>query len=119
MEKGKHTPGPWYACHKQVWSDHYPVAEVAHGPWGDPYAALEITGGELDMQAKPVIKMIEYGIIPIETAEANARLIAAAPELLEALEKIAKMEIPHGSCVDNQMRDIARAAIAKAKGEGA
>ena len=44
--------------------------------------------------------------------EADARLIAAAPMLLEALEKI---EDHHGE--DESWRDIARAAIAAARGE--
>lgn len=43
--------------------------------------------------------------------KANAQLIAAAPELLEALETI----IAYGACDENL--DAARAAIAKAKGE--
>jgi hypothetical protein len=47
----------------------------------------------------------------IETTEANARLIAAAPDLLEALDEI-------DTYLDNAptVRAIARAAIAKAKG---
>ena len=43
----------------------------------------------------------------------DARLIAAAPELLEALEEIANMAVP----VQKTEHRIARAAIAKAKGE--
>ena len=43
-------------------------------------------------------------------AEANARLIAAAPELLEALKAIAS---EHREC---SATDAARAAIAKAEG---
>ncbi|MCU1123504.1 MULTISPECIES: hypothetical protein [Stenotrophomonas] len=64
-----------------------------------------------------------------QNAEANARLIAAAPELLEALERIA---LPHdcgcvpctGQCRSHialeiaveEMQGLARAAIAKATG---
>ena len=53
-----------------------------------------------------------------EAAEANARLIAAAPDLLEALENLCRYtagKIPHLSQVP-EYRD-ARAAITKAKGE--
>jgi hypothetical protein len=63
--------------------------------------------------------------VPLPEGEANARLIAAAPDLLKALEE----------CITNDgapawndkmmafrrlhaISDIARAAIAKAKGEG-
>ena len=45
-------------------------------------------------------------------AEANARLIAAAPELLEALE-----ELLAETWINGAFADKARAAIAKAKGE--
>lgn len=47
------------------------------------------------------------------SGEANARLIAAAPELLEALNQI--VYGPH-AYNDIQMREIARKAIAKATG---
>ena len=47
-------------------------------------------------------------------AYANARLIAAAPDLLAALKKIAELPVAVGGsyCID-----IARAAIAKAEGK--
>lgn len=58
-----------------------------------------------------------------ELAEANARLIAAAPDLLEAL-KLAQpiiearaLEGPGGNTVAEQVRDVIRAAIAKANGK--
>lgn len=55
---------------------------------------------------------------PLEQQEANARLIAAAPDLLEALEWIVQPDIPIGSNAEFQHRaiEVARAAIAKAKG---
>jgi len=52
--------------------------------------------------------------------QANARLIAAAPELLEALEYIAGCpqlaEVSDGEFL-SEIREKARQAIAKAKGE--
>ena len=57
---------------------------------------------------------------------ANARLIAAAPELLEALEAMIEMHGVTQSYADKhigipqswvEVSDLARAAIAKAKGE--
>jgi hypothetical protein len=48
-----------------------------------------------------------------EVSEANARLIAAAPALLEALEGF----VNHGTCFDKEDMDKARAAIAAAKGQ--
>ncbi len=46
----------------------------------------------------------------------DARLVAAAPELLEALKLAAKIN-PYGSVENAAARDAARAAIAKAVGE--
>lgn len=48
----------------------------------------------------------------LREAEANARLIAAAPELLEALQIICFFED-----ISSAQREIAEAAIAKATGE--
>ena len=53
---------------------------------------------------------------------ANARLIAAAPDLLAALERIANSEEYHGdafSCDFETLQNVARAAIAKATGQPA
>ena len=55
-----------------------------------------------------------------EEMRANARLIAAAPDLLRALERIAvyPCNCPHDSLPGDECEScIARAAIAKAKGE--
>lgn len=49
----------------------------------------------------------------VATCVANARLIAAAPELLEALETILSSEC----AILNELREQAQSAIAKAKGE--
>lgn len=56
--------------------------------------------------------------LPILEIEANARLMAAAPDLLEALEIIVAGRIgTHGTlCSLEQLQEIARAAIAKAGG---
>lgn len=53
----------------------------------------------------------------IENAEANARLIAAAPELLVALEDMVKNDYASKQPGHFQRTEKARAAIAKAKGE--
>ena len=54
------------------------------------------------------------------TVDANARLIAAAPELLAALKTIANSEeLKTGTfvCDFQTLQGVARAAIAKAKGQ--
>lgn len=49
-------------------------------------------------------------------ALANAKLIAAAPDLIEALEMMVFASVVHGYEADSSV-PIARAAIAKARGE--
>ena len=77
MKKPKFTPGPWKAGKNPftttILDGHegkaiYPKESNYHIAW----ANAENSNGDLD----------------IETALANARLIAAAPELYDALEKM-------------------------------
>ena len=87
----KHTPGPWFAKFE---AGRYVISY--QGEFG-PHRALAITGGFQPDNA------------------ANARLIAAAPELLEALQAV---DVLFGHlATDSTQRiwvDNARAAIAKA-----
>ena len=92
----KHTPGPWRVV--DSWNDHMVEGQ---------------NGEEIIWQDGP------HNTPTIN--EANARLIAAAPDLLEALEDLillaqAVMHENGGYMVDDELSD-ARAAIAKAKGE--
>lgn len=61
MSKPRHTPGPWTYT-------------------GNVFEAIKDASGEI----------VVYGLGPgsINQTDANARLIAAAPELLKALEKV-------------------------------
>ena len=86
-------------------------SEHTPGPWR-PLPAMD---GHIEAKcgliAKAYRDSIDADDLPVE---ANARLIAAAPEMLEALEAIASpllRDIPH------DVREIARAVIAKATGE--
>jgi hypothetical protein len=59
-----------------------------------------------------------------EERDANARLIAAAPDLLEALQMLYSetadyIRLNNLGGIDNQCMQLSRAAIAKATGEGA
>lgn len=90
----KHTPGPW---------DYWQGAGI-----GDESHA-EIIAADGEIVIAGFNNMIEQG-------EANARLIAAAPDLLEALvDSLCALEVC-GRDFDHVMGK-ARAAIAKAKGE--
>lgn len=57
------------------------------------------------------------GEIPSEERLANLRLMAAAPELLDALEQLLAYHLMLGNSPDSSKVQEARAAIAKAKGE--
>lgn len=99
MSEKKHTPGEWFT-HREGHSTVYVECRI---------------GGGL-IQAVAACRPNAAGR---EQQEANARLIAAAPELLEALQGIL-------SCVSVRIDDpriekfdAARAAIAKATGEQA
>jgi len=65
-----------------IWSvpEDHPVAEVIYGEWGDDYPAIRIKQpGAIGEPAEPYMEKIVYGDVDVETAHANARLIAAAP----------------------------------------
>ena len=95
----QHTPGPWIAGDDEG-SDYYLVGP--HDGDGIVY--------------QPVVKL---------HSEANARLIAAAPEMLAALQAVlAEIEgpdRPHStdSWLPSHLAHQVRAAIAKATGEAA
>ena len=81
------------------------------GPWSiDPAFSAN---GLINSETGAVAQIIELDNPDDETA-ANARLIAAAPDLLAACEAAAAM--PDGCPVSewNSVRDMLRAAIAKA-----
>jgi len=93
------TPGPW---------------EVAHGGTGRPGA--EITEyfvrrpGNVCSIAADIIDPTTY-----QPSEANACLIAAAPDLLAACEALVALDTDEG-CRARVAASRARAAIAKARG---
>jgi hypothetical protein len=113
----KHTPGPW---------DYVPANEH-HGP----YVTTDYgtTVADLYVLSEPVAWSSEARKpIPFmgEMAEANARLIASAPDLLEALKaaretilylKNARWSECEGS--DDEWIGYIDAAIARATGEAA
>lgn len=114
-EKMTHTPGPWYVVKMPGWNGtvigRRPQADAERTAGDAPIACL--VQGQAHWQSK----------YPVE---ANARLIAAAPDLLKALEEIAHHPESKGPTKEDQssyavgwafwnVRNIARAAIASAK----
>ena len=101
----KHTPGPWaYATAQDGW--RFNIHQADGAPYTPGYSDVAWSMNTVSGEAKDV-------------QEANARLIAAAPELLEALEALVR----HDSAADSREGlpacielDSARDAIAKARG---
>lgn len=88
MAEVKHTPGPWETA------DEFGPSATGR--------LVQKTGGNLICACT--------GYFGRDETLANARLIAAAPDLFAALKAVASDECVHGAF------DMARAAIAKAEG---
>ena len=114
MSKAKHTPGPWY-----LRTNRHPNTDGTKWGWLDANQAGD--------QRPPSGVNVTWSAG--QTSEANARLIAAAPELLEAAQMVIawyEAEDDHSKadfyermqmCRDSE--SALRAAIAKATGEQA
>lgn len=88
---GKHTPGPWRAERIAMsWR-----SEKERG------MALRITAPEANGPKRWDISAVYYKP-DVEETEANARLIAAAPALLEALQAVCYAAIHYRVQVENQ-----------------
>lgn len=102
-----YTKGPW-----RLQDGHYPSMKEINGPSFNITVVMSATD----------ISFEEY-----LRRDADARLIAAAPDLLEALEDLVKSNVEHNKRVaeivgkptgwHDGYLDKGRAAIAKAKGE--
>lgn len=100
----KHAPGPWDGSH--------PFQEAGKDAGYRPIFSKN-RGGGIDL-----ICMVRARGPDDPEQEANARLIAAAPEMLEALQRLVEIEDGPGMAVIGwcDALDAARAAIAKATG---
>ena len=93
----EYTKGPWY-----VGSGTYEGRNI--------YSVASVTDDE-GFTYQPIVASVEDD--GIKCWDANARLIAAAPDLLEALQEMVRTFAKnHAPAVD-----VARAAIARATGE--
>ena len=93
--KTSFTPGPWI----------HELDDGANIRCTDGYAICDMA--------------YEYSSIPRDELEANARLITAAPELLEALNATLAVFRANGDNFGKAAQLKARAAIAKATGAAA
>ena len=111
-----HTPGPWVAEFDGDWwmvltKAEHPIDEF----WGPAQApVVDLHHGGYD-----------YSELGLGTISGNARLIASAPELLEAAEKALAIaeswihdQLDGTSMLDDELAQLepVRAAIAKARG---
>jgi uncharacterized protein YciI len=105
---GQHTPGPWFvAADPRPKATHPEARKFAHNLY-----RFVATGPELDDDGT---EQVVCSMMDGPEQVANAYLIAAAPELLAALEGLlADPYLSHS--INNDRMAPARAAIAKAKG---
>lgn len=96
MSAAKHTPGPWLVARHQRSGAHR-VTLTPDDANGDICNVLACLGARTSAEV-----------------EANAYLIAAAPELLEALEYIKKTAV-----LDREHLRVIDAAVARATGGAA
>lgn len=98
MNEAKHTPGPW------AQDDSLP-----HEVWAPSRRKRPVCSVEADGSAALELDSVDW---------ANARLISAAPDLLEALEEIVAQAEPRNAEtveIPQLTLEAVRAAIAKAK----
>ena len=112
MPEPEYTPGPWgpygnnpYQTPEELWTPNRGIMEVSPG----------LTMGSIH-HTEPICRVFGY-LLPVVT---NARLIAAAPDLVLVVDKLLSFALGLGySTVDEfqVMTEEARSAIAKARGE--
>jgi uncharacterized NAD-dependent epimerase/dehydratase family protein len=107
MSKHKHTPGPWTALPEECDKPYVRIRGTRLG-WRFKIANVMNAGYDDPPERE------------VEETRANAALIAAAPELLEALQEVFMIGDRLVSDVYGyEFKEKARAAIAKATGEAA
>jgi hypothetical protein len=104
-----HTPGPWEI-----------KRDIGHFDSATSIRAHQLVGVN---PSKYELSLEIGGWASVEKLEANARLIAAAPELLEALEAFDKAAKESTTIIGFAAKAFklltkTRAAIAKARGQG-
>lgn len=101
MSKAAHTPGPW-AVEDPMGPNEYAIVQDGLQPYEWQFIAVVEVG------------IPSEGLMPRQEARANARLIAAAPEMLVALQDLTRDDDPFDDFLEALAR--ARSVIAKATG---
>ncbi len=108
----KHTPGPWH---------FEPADEWRSNSTGEFYqfSRFDISSGDVDPNANDYYRIGSVSNVNNSPRNlANAKLIAAAPELLEALRLLTRRALIDGGVNDPEYQ-VGKAAIAKATGDAA
>ena len=112
-----HTPGPWWT--ENLYYESHPSntrTDILAAAKSDKHSGTKVAEASFSPEVS------DYHVDNRKEAEANARLIAAAPCLLAALKAIADLEDTESNEWDAverlipEMCNLARAAIAKAEG---
>lgn len=121
-ESNKFTPGPWAVINLTgVFSEL--GAESGDGSKADPTDGWTIA----DCSAGCTLLNGAYVELGFAVQQANAKLIAAAPDLLEALDALVKINEDHNKSIqgvigtppgwNDSYLDAARKALSKARGQ--
>jgi hypothetical protein len=108
----KHSPGPWCVGHVRPQRVHPSLGPMWEAP-------IHVGTKDNPGNCHTIVSQGGPGALHSTQAavEANARLIAAAPDLLEALRAMVKNFRSYSECRgDDDVLDQALAAIAKAEG---
>jgi len=106
--EAKHTPGPWEASRKYV-------KQTGAKPWWGIRSAKGVIASTVNSGSEDIA--ITHVQRSDRELEANARLIAAAPDLLADMRTIAAQSIGSDWTAEEAVafiRSVARAAITKA-----
>jgi hypothetical protein len=97
MADAKHTPGPW--SFRTAYNGDCGISAEGTGVFIEAFAEIRHSGENAQEEAK-----------------ANARLIAASPDLLDALRLVWDKVLTEYHSPESYVRQIVEAAIAKAEG---
>jgi hypothetical protein len=105
----QHTPGPWHATTADEWR----TASGKHAQWG----RFDISAGSKDIEAENYYRVASVSNVNnSDQNQANAKLIAKAPDMAAALDLIVRrlqMDVDDGSRPDQwTMEDLIRTAKA-------
>lgn len=104
-----HTPGPWHAATADEWR----TASGEHAQWG----RFDISAGSKDPTAENYYRVASVSNVNnSEQNQANAKLIAAAPDLLHALRDL--VDVMTGR-MDGETVALHNAMAALLKADGA